>query len=81
MSVEIPDEIVSATGMSASELLQEIAVLLFQTERLGIGQASYFAGMSRLQFQHLLASRRIPLHYNEKDFESDLQTLKDLKRL
>ncbi len=81
MSVEIPDEVVLATGMSASELHEEIALLLFQKDRLSIGQASRYAGMSLLQFQHLLASRRISLHYTEADFESDLQTLREMNRL
>ncbi|MCC7353872.1 MAG: UPF0175 family protein [Anaerolineae bacterium] len=81
MSVVIPDDILQATGMSVAELTQEIAVLLFQKEKLSIGQASRLAGMSRLQFQHLLASRQIPLHYDVADFEADLQTLREMGRL
>jgi predicted HTH domain antitoxin len=37
--------------------------------------------MSRVQFQHLLASRRIPVHYDVADFEADLQTLREMKCL
>lgn len=81
MSIEIPDDILSATGMSEPELMQEIAVLLFQKEKLSIGQASRLAGMSRLQFQHLLASRQIPLHYDVAEFEADLETLREMNRL
>jgi predicted HTH domain antitoxin len=62
-------------------LKQEIAVLLFQKEKLTLGQASRLAGMSQLHFQHLLASRQIPLHYDVADFEADLNTLQELKRL
>jgi predicted HTH domain antitoxin len=40
MSVTIPDEILSATRMSEAELKQEIAVMLFQKEKLTLGQAS-----------------------------------------
>ena len=81
MSIEITDDILSAIGMSESELMQEIAVLLFQKEKLSIGQASRLAGMSRLQFQHLLASRQIPLHYDVAEFEADLETLREMNRL
>jgi predicted HTH domain antitoxin len=81
MSLEIPDEILSATGISASELMQEIAVLLFQKEKLSIGQATRLAGLNRFQFQHLLASRRIPIHYDVSDFESDLEMLKEMDHL
>lgn len=75
MSLVIPDDILQATRMSEDELRQEIAVLLFQKEKLTLGQASRLAGMSRLQFQHLLASRQIPLHYDLAEFEEDLKML------
>ena len=81
MSVVIPDEIVRATGMSEAELAQEIAARLFQKEKLTLGQASRLAGMGRLQFQQLLASRQIPVHYDIHDFDADLETLRRMKRL
>ncbi len=56
MEIVIPDEILHATHMSEDEVKQELAVLLFQKDKITIGQASWLAGMSRLQFQHLLAS-------------------------
>jgi len=76
MSVVIPDEIVQATRMSEGELKQEIALMLFHQQKLTLGRASRLAGMSRLQFQHLLASRQIPVHYDVAEFEEDLKTLK-----
>ena len=81
MSLIISDEILQTTRMSEAELKQEIAVLLFQKEKLTLGQASQMAGVSQLQFQHLLASRQIPIHYHVTDFEDDLKTLQELKRL
>ena len=78
MSLAIPDEILQAARMSATELRQEIAILLFQKEKLTLGQASKLAEMSQLQFQHLLASRQIPVHYDVTEFEEDLQTLRKL---
>lgn len=81
MSVMIPDEILRATRMSAGELMIEIAVLLFQKEKLTLGQASGLAKMNQLEFQHLLASREIPIHYDVSDFEADLETLRRLGRL
>jgi len=81
MSVVIPDEIVHATRMSEAELRQEIALMLFQQEKLTLGQASRLAGMSQSQFQHLLASRQIPVHYDVAEFEEDLKTLREMGRL
>lgn len=77
MSVVIPDEVLRTIHMSADELLQEIAVLLYQKEKLTLAQASRLSKMSRLQFQFLLASRRIPIHYDIVEFESDLKTLRE----
>ena len=62
--------------MTAEELSQEIAVLLFQKEKLTLSQASRLAAMNRLPFQHLLASRGIPIHYDTAGFEADLKILK-----
>ena len=78
MGVLIPDDVLQATRMTAEELSQEIAVLLFQKEKLTLSQASRLAGVNRLQFQHLLASRGIPVHYDTAEFEADLKTLKEL---
>jgi predicted HTH domain antitoxin len=81
MGLTIPDDILLVTRMSEEELRQEIAILLFQKEKLTLGQASRLAEMSLLQFQHLLASRQIPVHYDVAEFEADLQTLHELGRL
>ena len=67
--------------MDESELLQEIAILIYQKEKLTLGQASKLAKMSQLQFQHLLASRQIPVNYDVAEFEHDLKTLSALGRL
>ncbi len=78
MGVFIPDDILQATRMSEEELKRELAVLLFQKEKLTLGQASRLASMNLLQFQHLLASRQIPVHYDVAEFEEDLKALQEL---
>ena len=81
MSIVIPDDILQATRMSETELVQELAVVLFQHEKLTLGQASRLAGMTQVQFQHVLASRHIPIHYDVKEFKEDLKTLRELGRI
>ena len=81
MEIVIPDEILLATHMSVDEVKQELAVLLFLKDKLTLGQASQLAGMSQLQFQHLLASRKIPVHYDVAEFESDLRTLHEMGKI
>ena len=80
MSLVIPDEILQSTHMSETELRQEIAVLLFHKEKLTLGQASQLAGVSQWQFQQLLASCHIAVHYDVAEFEEDLKTLKELRQ-
>ena len=81
MSVIVPDEIIGTTGLSDSEMKQEIAIMLFAQEKLTLAQASRFAGVDRMTFQHLLASRKIPVHYDVSDFEKDLENLREIGRI
>ena len=81
MSVVIPNEILTTTRMNEEEMKWEIAVMLFQKDKLTLAQASRFAGMNRIAFQHLLASREIPVHYGVEDFEQDIKNLRKMGRL
>lgn len=81
MSLVIPDEFVQAAQMSEAELLLELAIVLFQQDRVSLAKAARLVGMHRLDFQELLAGRQIPVHYDVEDFESDLETLRKLGRL
>jgi len=78
MSLTIPDEILFATRMSEEEMRQEIAVLLFQKNKLTLGKASEMAGLTREQFQNLIASRNIPIHYTVADLKQDIDSLSHL---
>jgi predicted HTH domain antitoxin len=80
MILAIPAEIIQATRMTATEVAQELAVALFQREKLTFGQASRLAGVNQWQFQQLLVSRQIPIHYGVADFDADLQTLKEIRQ-
>ena len=81
MIIIIYDEILCPTRMTESEMKLEIAVMLFQKEKLTLGQAGRFADMNRIAFQHLLASRQIPVHYDVKDLEKDIENLQKMGRL
>ena len=81
MQVTIPDEVLTAAHISESELKQELALTLFQQERLTLAQASLLAEMGQLSFQALLAERQIPIHYGIEEFHEDLRTLRQMGRL
>ncbi|MBD1865763.1 UPF0175 family protein [Cyanobacteria bacterium FACHB-471] len=78
MSLLISDELVQASGLSEAELLQELVLLLFQREKLTLGKASRLLGMTQLEFQTLLASRDLYIHYDVEDLYEDVRKLQEL---
>jgi predicted HTH domain antitoxin len=76
MSLVISDDIVKASGLSETDLLQELIVLLFQQEKLSLGKASELLGMTQIRFQRLIADRGICVHYDVAEFHEDMQHLK-----
>lgn len=81
MSVILPDELMQASGWSEAELLQELVLFLFEKRKISIGQASNLLGMNLIQFQQLITSRGICVHYDVEDLAADVATLKQLGRL
>ena len=81
MPVTISDEVLIAAHISEPELKQELALALFQQERLTLAQASRLAEMGQLAFQALLAERQIPIHYGVEEFREDLRTLRHAEHL
>jgi len=79
MIVEIPDQITKQSGLSAKEILLKVAIVLFEEEKLTLGQASKLAGLHQFEFQKELTARNIPVHYGEDDFRRDLQTIAEIK--
>ncbi len=75
MSLLITDEFLQTADISEAELQLEIAILLFQQEKITLGTASQFAEMNQLEFQRILGSRKIPIHYGVDEFKQDLKTL------
>lgn len=75
MSLVIADDILQASDMTENELLREIAIMLFQQDKISLGKASDLAKMNRVEFQKLLTKRHINLHYDVAEFQEDLQQL------
>lgn len=75
MSLVIPDEFLQTAHITEADLKLEIAILLFQQGKITLGTASQFAEINQLEFQRILGSRKIPIHYDVEDFRQDLRTL------
>ena len=72
ITITIPDSVIASAQVTEDELKQEIAIALFQQERLTLSEASDLANMTRLNFQKLLGSRHIPI-YDAPDFEKNIE--------
>ena len=79
MDLLIKDEILRKADISAEELLIEIAVHLYDTERLSMGQAKNLAQLDLISFQKELAKRDVYIKYDIEDLETDLENLKYLR--
>ncbi len=60
-----------------SDWLREIAIALFQQERITLSRASKIARMHPIDFQQLISSRGTCIHYDVEDFAQDIQHLRD----
>lgn len=62
-------------SISPSELLIDVAVYLYDKQRLSMGQARKIAGLDTLSFQNELAKRNVYLNYSLDDLNKDIQNL------
>jgi predicted HTH domain antitoxin len=76
MQLVMGPELTARAGLSESELLVELAVLLYERDKLTLGHAARLAGMDKWAFNDLLAEREIPMHYDLKEWEQDLATIR-----
>lgn len=79
VSFEIPKEVLRASRMSAEELRRELALHLFEQDKLSFGKARELADMSVWDFQQLLGSRGISVHYDIEAYEDDREMLSRLE--
>ena len=70
-TLEIPQDILHATRMSPRELRLELAIALFQQEKLSFGKARELAELDFWTFQQILGSRGIHPHYDVAELEED----------
>lgn len=72
ITLELPDNL----QLTETDLRTELAVALFQQQRITLGTASEIAGLHQIEFQRLIASRGISVHYDVEDLEQDLTSLR-----
>ncbi len=76
--IGIPRDVMHTARMTAGDMKRELALALFQQDRLSFGKARELAGMTVWAFQQLLGSREIPVHYDVEDYLEDRTALEAL---
>jgi len=79
--LEVSQDVLDSARLTPTELKVEMAVHLYAQRRLSAGKARELAGLTLWEFRQLLASRRIPPHYDEIDLDEDVATLREMGRL
>jgi predicted HTH domain antitoxin len=71
MSLTLPTELLQTAQMTEAEMLQEIAIMLYQQQRLQLEQAAELTVMAIDDFYQLLVSRNIVTPPTDPDNESN----------
>jgi predicted HTH domain antitoxin len=65
INIDFPSDILLALNETEDELKQrikiELAVRLYNLQKLTIGKAAQIAGLSRLQFEKILSENEVPI--------------------
>jgi len=81
MSIDftVPSKVLASAKISADDLMLELAVYLYDKERLSMGQAKNLAQVDLPTFQRELAKRNVYIKYGVDDLQDDLNTLDNLR--
>jgi predicted HTH domain antitoxin len=80
MPIVIPDEILEGSDVTVEDIRLDVAISLYQREKVSLGKAAEIAGLNRWEFQKILAGRKIPtINYTAEDLEKELKALRCLK--
>ncbi len=78
MLLTIPDDVLGTLDMNEQELLLELAISLYSSEKISFGKARRLAGLDWYRFREILTERNIPVHYGIEQLEEDMINLDKL---
>jgi predicted HTH domain antitoxin len=81
MTLTIPDDWFTSISISEQDLLLELAVNLYATQKISFGKARQLAGLDWYRFRTILSERGISAHYGVEQLEEDLKNLEMLPPL
>ncbi len=74
MLIEIPDTLLEYP-LDRNKMLLEIAIYLFEKDKLTLGKAAELVGIPKMQMQNEIGGRGINMHYDEEMLENDLKAI------
>lgn len=76
MQITLPAPLEASLTENHAALL--LAIGLYTSREVTLGQASEVAHLNQTQFLHELGRRKIPMNYGQEDFAQDLITIENL---
>jgi predicted HTH domain antitoxin len=76
MNISLPESL--ETRLTPNQAAVHLAIGLYTSAEVTLGQAAEVAGLNQTQFLHELGRRRIPMNYGQEDFAQDLITIEKL---
>lgn len=73
MQLTLPEAV--ETKLSPQEVALHLAIGLFVSEEVTLGQAAEIAGLTQSVFLQELGRRRIPIHYGMEELAEDLKVV------
>jgi predicted HTH domain antitoxin len=78
MHLTLPDAV--ETTLSPSKAALHLAIGLFVSDEITLGQAAEIAGLTQKDFLKELGSRHIPIHYGMEELAEDLKVVQSFQR-
>lgn len=76
MNITLPERL--EASLSEARAALNLAIGLYTSGDVTLGQAAEAAGISQAEFMRELGRRQLPLHYGVEEFAEDLATIEKL---
>lgn len=78
MNITLPGDL--EQKLDPAQVRVDLAVGMYAAKRITLGRAAEIAGLTQMQFQRELASRKVPLHYDLDDLKTDVMAVRELSK-
>ncbi len=75
MTLTIPDDWFTSVSISEQDLLLELAINLYATQKISFGKARQLAGIDWYRFRIILSERGVLPHYGVEELTEDLKNI------